>query len=672
MSWRYWIDMKKEYLKLPVLFFIIILLNLKSYAVEADEITISDNQIENANAIDTMDDLNAQGQSENIIASGGCGRYNGSAGMIWTLYQDGLLEISGSGEMGTITTHQPWEAVKDQIKQVIIKEGVSSISSSAFSECTNLISVSIPESVTQIGVNAFQDCSNLVDIGLPNSITEIPYAMFWKCTSLQKITIPESVTNIDQSAFSWCEGLQEVDIKGHVKTIPSFENCSKLKTITIPDSVTTFPICVFYGCEALETVILPSSLSAIPEGAFNGCKNLKQIVIPESVKEIGESAFKECSKLESLVLPEGISTIGYNAFADCNNLISINIPSSITAINNSTFSGCKKLTNITIPEGVTVIESRAFCECSSLTEISIPDSVIEIGFHAFGDCSALRKVTLGSGIRKIGGQAFILCYNLDKNFLILNAETTVEKDAFLWSGVRYIFYPGTKEQWMENGSPQDLFFGSYDVTKLAIHYEANDHTWDLINEKKQPTKSHNGKQIRGCKYCNFEKIVSVPVKGTKIEINNVVYTVKSATEVEYSKLKKKNKKVVIPEKIEFGEAAYYVTSIAPKAFYKDTKVREIEIGKNIQKLGKQVFDGCKKLKKVSFKTTVLSSIGEKAFSGCSSLRTLTIQSSSLKKSGVKGGLKGSCITKIKTKKKLQKQYKNIFTKKNCGKVVKIK
>lgn len=49
----------------------------------------------------------------------------------------------------------------DNIKSVVIPEGVTSIGSGVFSSCDSLTSVTIPEGVTSIGNWAFSYCDNL-------------------------------------------------------------------------------------------------------------------------------------------------------------------------------------------------------------------------------------------------------------------------------------------------------------------------------------------------------------------------------------------------------------------------------------------------------------------------------------------------------------------------------
>ena len=65
-------------------------------------------------------------------------------------------------------------------------------------------------------------------------------------------------------------------------------------------------------------------------------------------------------------------------------------------------------------------------------------------------------------------------------------------------------------------------------------------------------------------------------------------------------------------------------------------------------------------------------ISAKAFAKCPKLKTLFVKSSKLTAKTVKNSLKGSQIRLVKVKtKKLAAKYKKIFTKKNCGKKVKV-
>ena len=70
------------------------------------------------------------------------------------------LTISGSGAMQDYST-TPWGSYFEDIKAVVIEDGVTKIGNLAFYKCSSLKSVTIPNSVTSIGNFAFVYCSSL-------------------------------------------------------------------------------------------------------------------------------------------------------------------------------------------------------------------------------------------------------------------------------------------------------------------------------------------------------------------------------------------------------------------------------------------------------------------------------------------------------------------------------
>ena len=78
------------------------------------------------------------------IASGSCGE-----ALTWSLNAAGDLTVSGTGDMTDFAaTGAPWAEYRDQVKLVIVGQGVTSIGSSAFQDCKNLETVSLPGSLT--------------------------------------------------------------------------------------------------------------------------------------------------------------------------------------------------------------------------------------------------------------------------------------------------------------------------------------------------------------------------------------------------------------------------------------------------------------------------------------------------------------------------------------------
>ena len=111
---------------------------------------------------------------------------------------------------------------------------ITSIGSSAFSDCRGLTSVTIPNSVTSIGDRALQGCAGLTSVTIPSSVTSIGSSAFYNCTGLTSVTIPDGVTSIGRSAFSFCTGLTSITIPDSVTSIgdSAFRECTGLTSIT--------------------------------------------------------------------------------------------------------------------------------------------------------------------------------------------------------------------------------------------------------------------------------------------------------------------------------------------------------------------------------------------------------------------------------------------------------
>lgn len=118
------------------------------------------------------------------------------------------LEISGISHLMYYSSSKKKLYINgEELTEVVIPEGITSISDSAFQGCYTLKSVIIPNSVTLIGDRAFQSCSELISVNIPNSVTNIDWHVFAGCVSLTIIIIPNSVIAMGAHVFSGCTAL---------------------------------------------------------------------------------------------------------------------------------------------------------------------------------------------------------------------------------------------------------------------------------------------------------------------------------------------------------------------------------------------------------------------------------------------------------------------------------
>ena len=121
--------------------------------------------------------------------------------------------------------------------------------------------------------------------------------------------------------------------------------------------------------------------------------------------------------------------------------------------------------------------------------------------------------------------------------------------------------------------------------------------------------------------------------GSKGAIYKVTSDKKGSPTVEYSAAAKGAKgTITIPAQVTIKGVTYKVTSVGASACRNRAGITKVIIGKNVKKIGNRVFSGCKKLKKVTVKTTKLteSTVGSNAFSGISSRVVVKVPESKVK------------------------------------------
>ena len=272
------------------------------------------------------------------------------------------------------------------LKSVTVPSSVASIGSYAFSGCSGLTRVDITDLAKWCGISfgslyanplyyakhLYLNGEEVKDLAVPEGVTSIGAYAFCGCSGLVSVTIPSRVTSIGSSAFSGCSGLKAVTMPTCVtKLSATFPSAyEKIKEVVVCDGVTSIGYEAFRGCSGLTSVVMPASVTSIGSYAFHGCSELTSVTMPGDVTNIGDHAFYGCSGLMSMTIPSRVTSVGDFAFSHCTSLTSVTIPESVTSIGWYAFDQCSGSTSVICAYGdvgrIKSLMSGAYMKVSEL------------------------------------------------------------------------------------------------------------------------------------------------------------------------------------------------------------------------------------------------------------------------------------------------------------------
>ena len=259
-------------------------------------------------------------------ASGSCGE-----ALTWSLNSAGDLTVSGTGDMADFTaTGAPWAEYRDQVKLVIVGQGVTSIGSSAFQDCKNLKTVSLPGSLTAIGKNAFLRCGELTNVKLPASLKSVGEDCFTGCEKLMLLDltgVPDEIMELRTSlegTVTLPAGVKNARLRWALETAPGEIPCSEIAEVCgqeggyylkMKSSGKVLLTCndAMTGAQGSKTVTFTEGLMILPQGVdtlTSGEKLTLSAVAMPGAKQITARWFLVSGQEYATVTEKGVLTTG--------------------------------------------------------------------------------------------------------------------------------------------------------------------------------------------------------------------------------------------------------------------------------------------------------------------------------------------------------------------------
>ena len=207
---------------------------------------------------------------------------------------------------------------------------------------------------------------------------------------------------------------------------------------------------------------------------------------------------------------------------------------------------------------------------------------------------------------------------------------------------------GTDTKQQGDSSKQQNNSVNQTTSKTPVHQ----HSYTAWTVTKEAMCDQPGSKQRNCSTCgNVEKEV-IPATGF---VKNGIFVRKNSRykilsvkgkkgTVSWLGLEKNKTKVTLAKTVKAGNITFTVTTIAANACKNNTKLQSITVSTNITKIGKNAFAGCKKLKKITVKSSKIKSVGKNAFKGISKKAIIKVPATQYTKYKKKFSKKGQAKT----------------------------
>ena len=405
---------------------------------------------------------------------------------------------------------------KDDIEDLVIKEGTEIIADYAFGCKSGVSSASLPNSLRIICDLAFDDLHALPSIELPDGVEYIGKSAFDGCDLLTELDIPSSVNYIGLFAFNRTDNLEKLIIRNPECTIIDNHEEYAGGAYSVNPNTTVYGYTgstaeVFANNNGVNFVQLfeESGTTGDCTWTFDNVSGTLNIFSTHSSCELGPYSYSNTpwfsfkDSIKAVVADSGVYSVGANAFTDCTSLETVLMP-GVYKIGDYAFYGCESLEKIELETKFSWrarIGKDAFAFCKSLSKICLPFQYITICEEAFYRCSNLETLGMSSSVFRIENNAFSFCPKLSSIYMLDNGtpfsvssqyDSGIFNTAF--SGVKADVYYHTS--YISTPLQTNIYGGQFTYVTMTSGIVGYDAYWDYDQQNEKLTISGEGSLFR--------------------------------------------------------------------------------------------------------------------------------------------------------------------------------
>lgn len=165
----------------------------------------------------------------------------------------------------------------------------------------------------------YVDDTPLTDLVIPEGMESVTRDAFYGAKFLKSVTFPSSLKSIGYGAFAYCNNLDFIDVNsiGMWCDVDMEYYEDHYQGTTAAVSYEYMPVFnnktrLFEDGREITYLAIPESVDTIRSAAFYNCRNIKRLYIPENVKALKAYSFEDCRNLDDVYVYSSVPPIAYS------------------------------------------------------------------------------------------------------------------------------------------------------------------------------------------------------------------------------------------------------------------------------------------------------------------------------------------------------------------------